>query len=47
MQPIMSDSTCEAEYYAMGDAIKKAAWLRQLTNELGFKQKTVPVWIDN
>ena len=38
---------CEAEYYVMGDCIKEAAWLRQLINELGFNQHTIPTWIDN
>ena len=47
MQPIVADSSCEAEYYAMGDSIKEADWLRQFINELKFKQKTIKTWIDN
>ena len=47
MQSIVADSSCEAEYYAMGDAIKEAQWLRQFINELQIKQTCVTTWIDN
>ena len=47
MQSIVADSSCEAEYYAMGDAIKESIWLLQFVNELKFKQKTVCVRVDN
>ena len=35
-QPVISLSSTEAEYYALGDGVKEALWLRELMQEIGF-----------
>ena len=47
MQPIVAQSSTEAEYVASNDATKEIVWLRRMANELGFKQKPTKLSIDN
>ena len=38
LQSVVALSTTEAEYMAMNEAAKEAMWLKEICNELGFKQ---------
>ena len=47
-QPVISLSSTEAEYYALGDGVKEALWLRELLTEIGFVQdKPTTLFQDN
>ena len=47
-QPVISLSSTEAEYYALGDGVKEALWLRELLSEIGFVQdKPMTLFQDN
>ena len=47
MQKIVTLSSCEAEYVALGEAIKEAMWLKHLLGEINFQQGPVRVYVDN
>ena len=47
LQKVVSLSSTEAEYYAIGDCVKQITWIRSLLNELGFPQSTTTVHNDN
>ncbi len=48
LQKPVAQSTAEAEYYAAGHASREILWLRNLLDELGFKQmKPTPLMCDN
>lgn len=40
-------STMEAEYISLTEATKEAVWLKELMNELGFKQGVVDIHCDS
>jgi hypothetical protein len=47
---VVALSSTEAEYYALGNAAREAAWLRQLFQELGVDEvdtRTVRIYGDN
>ena len=47
-QPIVTLSSCEAEYVALSETIKELLWLSMLTQELGIKQsRPLRCYIDN
>jgi hypothetical protein len=47
-QPVISLSSTEAEYYALGDGVKEALWLRELLTEIGFiHDKPMTLFQDN
>lgn len=46
-QGVVAQSTCEAEYIALGLGAKEAIWLKSLMNELGFEQRPVEINVDN
>lgn len=43
-QPIVAISTTESEYIAITEVVKKAAWLKCLMHEIGFKNKNVVIF---
>lgn len=43
LQPVVALSTTKAEYIALTEAAKEAIWLKELMNELGFKQGAVEI----
>ena len=47
LQTIVTLCTTEAEYMATTQACKKAIWMRKLMEELGHKQKKIPLYCDN
>ena len=47
MQKQVTLSSCEAEYIALGDAVKEALWLKELLTELRFPQGPIRIYIDN
>ena len=47
LQPLVPLSTTEAEYIALTEATKEAVWLKELMNELGFKQEAVEIQCDS
>jgi len=47
LQRVVTTSTMEAEYLAIGDAAKDVLWLRALLAELGYKQPTTTIFNDN
>ena len=47
LQPVVALSTTEAEYIALTEAAKEAIWLKDLINELGFKQEAVDIHCDS
>ena len=47
LQDVVALSTTEAEYMAMTEAGKEAAWLSGLVNELGFKQDSMVLHCDS
>jgi hypothetical protein len=48
-QKVVAQSTCEAEYIALGEAVKEAIWLKAFINDLdlGIHFSTVPIYVDN
>jgi len=40
-------STCEAEYIALSHATSESLYMMTLMEELGYKQDTVPIFVDN
>jgi hypothetical protein len=47
-QPIVTLSTCEAEYVAVGGCVCHAIWLRRLLKELNFAQeKATQIYLDS
>ena len=46
-QPVIAQSSAEAEYYAAGFAANEAIWLKQLLESLGFSQETITIYEDN
>lgn len=47
LQHIVALSTTEAEYMALAEATKEALWLKRITCELGFPQKSVEIFCDS
>ena len=47
MQKIVTLSSCETEYVALGEAIKEAMCLKHLLGEINFQQGPVRVYVDN
>lgn len=47
LQPIVAQSTAEAEYYALGSAAQEAMFVRNLLGELGFEQPPTTLFEDN
>ncbi|CAL9233575.1 unnamed protein product [Arabidopsis halleri] len=47
LQHIVAISTTEAEYMALAEATKEALWLKRITCELGFPQKSVEIFCDS
>jgi hypothetical protein len=48
LQKSVAQSTCEAEYYAAGHASRTIVWLRELLDQLGFRQpEPTPLLCDN
>lgn len=47
LQRVVSQSTMESEYLAIGDAAKDVLWLRALLAELGYAQPTTILYNDN
>jgi hypothetical protein len=48
LQKSVAQSTCEAEYYAAGHASRAIVWLRELLDQLGFRQpEPTPLLCDN
>jgi hypothetical protein len=47
MQKTVAQSSTEAEYMALSDCGRQAAWLRSLFSELGIKMGPLPVYGDN
>jgi hypothetical protein len=49
IQKIVAQSTCEAEYMALGEAVKEALWIKDFINDLGITIRfdTVPIDVDN
>ncbi|CAI9626822.1 unnamed protein product [Alternaria burnsii] len=49
IQKVVAQSTCEAEYMALGEAVKEAIWLMSFINDLnlGIHFSTVPIHVDN
>ena len=49
IQKVIAQSTCEAEYMALGEAVKEAIWLKSFINDLdiGIHFNTVPIHVDN
>ena len=47
MQKLVTLSSCEAEYVALGEAVKEALWLKHLLSEIKFPQGPVRIYIDN
>jgi hypothetical protein len=46
-QSVTAQSTAEAEYYAAVKGANECIWIKQLLNELGFPQGTIPIYEDN
>jgi hypothetical protein len=47
LQRVVSQSTMESEYLAIGDAAKDVLWLRSFLSELGYPQSTTTIHNDN
>jgi hypothetical protein len=50
VQKVVAQSTCEAEYMALGEAVKEALWIKDFINNLGLPGihfNTVPIHVDN
>lgn len=47
LQPTVAVSTCEAEYMAVGAAIREVVWLKRLLGEIGMDIGIVDVKVDN
>jgi hypothetical protein len=49
IQKVVAQSTCEAEYMALGEAVKEALWIKDFINDLGtiIRFDTVPIYVDN
>ena len=47
LQDVVALSTTEAEYMAMVEAVKEGVWLKGLTEEFGYKQRSIDVWCDS
>lgn len=47
LQYIVALSTTEAEYMALAEATKEALWLKGITSEFGYEQKSVEVFCDS
>ena len=47
LQSVVALSTTEAEYIALTEAIKEAVWLKGITGDFGFAQKSVTVLCDS
>jgi hypothetical protein len=46
-QPIVTLSTCEAEYVAASSCVYHSLWLRKLLKEMNFSQKATGIRVDN
>ena len=46
-QPVVALSSTEAEYIAASATTQEVLWMKQLLEELGFRQQTVPINEDN
>jgi hypothetical protein len=46
-QPIVAQSSAEAEYYAAVSAANECIWFKSLLSDLGFQQQTVEIFEDN
>jgi len=46
-QPIVAQSTAEAEYTALAEATKDSVWLRRLLRDYGYRVKTITIHEDN
>jgi hypothetical protein len=47
LQRVVALSSCEAEYLAIGDAVKNCSWIRSLVTELGYEQQATEIKNDN
>lgn len=48
LQKLVSLSSCEPEYYGLGEAVKEALWLKQLLTEIGYHiSNLLPLFLDN
>jgi hypothetical protein len=47
LQPVVAQSTAEAEYYALGSAAQGTMFVRNFLDEIGFKQKPTVAYEDN
>jgi hypothetical protein len=47
LQPVVAQSTAEAEYYALGSAMQGTMFVRNFLNEIGFIQKPTIAFEDN
>jgi len=47
LQPVVAQSTAEAEYYALGSAAQGTMFVRNFLNETGFTQKPTVAYEDN
>lgn len=48
-QRVVAQSTCEAEYMALGDAVKEAVWIKNFINDLNVSIQfdSIPIHVDN
>lgn len=46
-QSVIAQSSTETEYIAANEAVKELVWILQLLDELGYKYRTPPLFMDN